>query len=80
MTFCFFATTMSEAETSTSQGPITLRASQKRSRSSERGAGGLIALTSSAAINPRRWSGEAVGPSSTSPLGPKAALATRFDL
>ena len=45
-----------------------------------RGADGPIALTSSAAINPRRWSGEAVGPSSTSPLGPKAALVTRFDL
>ena len=33
--FCFFATTMSEAETSTSQGPITPRASQKRSSSGE---------------------------------------------
>ena len=41
---------------------------------------GPTALTGCAALNPRQWSGEAVGPSATSPLGPKAALVMYFEL
>ena len=45
-----------------------------------RDADGPIALTCCAALNPRQWNGEAVGPSATSPLGPKAALVMYFEL